>query len=487
MRQQKRVRRRRPSRIAWTRTDEEDPLLRTVDLEALMEGLEGPVERWNLAARQPIRAKPERYFFHLARVTMMLIEVELHQLTLEGARVSSPQAVTQLRDAWDAFALTETLGADIRQAAWMIRSRLFLLADYGEWLGNRVTARLPPESADVLVDAPPAPIMQWTLSACVDAMASLLSGWREACLTAALVSYVRLLRARCVAFSAYAFRDTSRLNRPDMVKDGHVTLTFFTECDLTFTPLEREMRAVRNLVDGASEVHPQPPFSDDDAWSAVLPWAKEVVASPRVHAITDRFRAGLIEQLLHPGETDAFRVKWPEADANPRNVINRLRRESFDRYSKHFMSPALADLLAKPIRYDGLVPGLSLVRNYAIRVIAHFILEENEQGNLLRVVDPDDVVAGRWPRAQLCILRLAGSYYLWTGEESRELFHCGRRFFVAMAMWLEKCEEAERLIPVICRDDDSDVDMGIVHEAGPSWWRDGRSEEGPSLELPQDC
>lgn len=458
-------------------------MLRVVNLQVTLDGLPTAQTRWLHVAAQPIAAQPRRYFFHLAKVTMMLIEVELKLMMGDGARLASAASVAKLRDAWDRFQLADpAMPQEIREVAWMVRSRLFLLADYREWIGNKVSAEelLPDESADVLIEEADAPVMSWKLATCVEAMAALLSGWREACLTTGLVDYLRLLKARAVAYSAYVLADQRRMNLPSMVQDGYVTLAFFTECDLSFTPLEREVGAFRALSEAACEVHPDATIGEAAAWTTAWPWARGVLESARVHAITDRFRAGLVGRLLFPGEQEAFRIRWPESDSNPRNVINRMRREAFDHHVKHFLAPAMLDLLAKPLRYDGFVPGMTLARNYAIQVIAEFVLEENEVSALLRVVEPDAVVAGTWPRTQACVLRLAGSYYVWTGE-SRELFHCGRRFFVALLMWLELCEEATRHLPLV---DWGDAEMEEAAPEAPasSWW----AADGPSLLPPED-
>lgn len=490
------MKRSRLSRISWTRAPEEDPALRLINFDVTLATHATSQGRWLYMAGQPIHAKPERYFFHLARVTMQLVEVELSRLMRDpDAGLPSAQAALRLRAAWDKFGLDPELHrADMRRVAWMIRSRLFLLVDHAEWLGNKITAEdlLPVESGDVMIDeGGDQPVMAYGLAETTEAMALLLASWRESDLTPGLERYLRLLKARATAFSSYVYRDASRLNRPDMAAKtralSHVNLTFFLESDLTFTPLDREVAALRRITQLASEVHQMP--SDQAAWKTVWPWVRKVLESPRVHAITDRFRAGLIEQLMYPGEQEAFRRKWPERDSNPRNVVTRMRREDFDRYSKVFLVPALAELLAKPVINDSFVPGLALARDYAVLTVVRFILEENDRENLLCLVEPADVVADRWPRDRTCVLRLGGSYFLWTGER-QELYRCGNRFFSILLIWLEECEEATAHLPLVrwsaADDDEPEEEPDPEVNEGPEWWLEECAGD-PSLLEEEDC
>lgn len=462
-RQQQQQQRRRRF-VSWMSTDDENHTLRTVDLEeAILRGAPTPQRQWSIIASQKLCCRPERYFLHLARVTMMLIEKELNSRAhpaADSACLPEPDDnLHRLLQQWDALVLTgegRLLQGHQRTMAWMVRSRLFLLVDYENWIADkRLAQQLLPKGSDMLVHLRAPPVMQYDLATCVEAMDLLVSAWRETALTCDLQIYVRLLKARATAFAAYAFTDTQRMNRADlMAKNGHhVNVEFFAKCDHAFTPLEREINVLQNvLIAHAAAILRQTARDETSSLATVQQWARTILQTPRVHAITQRFRDALLQHLLYPGEKELFAERWPHADPNPRNIVARLRSEDLDRYGLGFLQPAVLEVLARPAENDDHVPGYCIVRNLVLAHTMAFLLEEQGVSPQHMIVWADDVVANTTKMMTTTttptILQIAGSFFLWLPRpdarlllqqrsDARLLIHCGRRFSTAFLEWLQ--------------------------------------------------
>ena len=452
-------RKKKKKTVVWLQEDDDDSTLRNIDIEKIVKQNAGSLHQsWAVLNRHPIKAKPERYYLHLSRVTMTLIEMELERRRKQGRNAvteSSHPEITNIRRRWDAFALGGGGGGgdsmendENRLISWMVRSRLFILQDYDSWVQNREMAKdLVPDEILVYDHAPP--IMEYDLSTCMEAMELLLASWREVPLDHKIIEYLSVLKARAVAYSCFVLEDRKRLNRPDMVVTGpsgkHVNLEFFRRCSHTFSPLEQEIAAFHNLLLQADSSSSSSSCSvrtsrwireETEAWERVYQWANEILDSPRGHSITDRFRTGILTWMVRPGEKIVFQERWPQKDPNPRNIISRLRREDIDRYGSLFLVRSAKDILKRDPKTDEDVPGYCIARNELILEVVSFMYDENGEHHL-PLVRPEQACQANWNRERNCVIQIGGSFLVWESE-SRRLTHCGRRFYSALMEWTER-------------------------------------------------
>lgn len=471
---------RRKKIVSWVRNDDEDEDLRTVDLEAIVRrGARTVDQGWTILSSHPIKLKPTRYYMHLARVTMTLIEGELEarrrQKRTAADKRSNPM-IGRFLGRWDAFVLTgpgKGLENEGFLVSWMIRSRLFLLKDYGSWIQNQEKAQeLVPDTILVYDHAPA--VMQYDLSACTEAMELLLASWREIQLNEKVIQYVRVLKARAVAYSCFALDDKRRLNRPDMVAAAanHVNLAFFRRCNHTFTSLEREIRAFWDVSAAATTTETSVWIGrETEAWDRVHKWALEILESPRGHSITDRFRTEILRWMVRAGEKTLFKERWPHKDPNPRNIVSRLRREDINRYGDLFLVRSAQVILDRDPKTDEDVPDYCVARNELIREIVRFMCDE-DGNHRLSLVRPEEVCQGIWDRSRDCVLQIGGSFFVWDSG-SKRLVHCGRRFYSALMEWIGRFDTPffpDDDATAVAEAPDQEQPLQSAAAAADCWW-----------------